>query len=81
MCVVFVCIYYVYHMSAWFHQKPEKGVKSFWAGVVIVTDSCEPPRGCRGPSGPLQEQQVLLATEPLLQPPFYFCLCLVLPLS
>jgi len=35
-----------------------------------ITDGCEPPCGCRElNSGPLEEQSVLLTTEPSLQPP------------
>jgi hypothetical protein len=34
-----------------------------------ITDGCEPPCGCwELNSGPLEEQSVLLATEPSLQP-------------
>ena len=34
-----------------------------------ITDGCEPPCGCWGwNSGPLEEQSVLLSTEPSLQP-------------
>lgn len=37
-----------------------------------VTDSCEPPCGCwESISGPLEEQPLLLAAEPSLQPLFY----------
>ena len=36
----------------------------------LITDGCEPPRGCRElNSGPLEEQAMLLTTEPSLQPP------------
>ena len=41
-----------------------------------VTDSCEPPCGCWELNpGPLEEQPVLLTTEPALQPQFpaYYC--------
>jgi len=35
----------------------------------FITDGCEPPCGCwELNSGPLEEQSVLLATEPSLQP-------------
>jgi len=41
---------------------PEEGVRS-------ITDGCEPPCGCwELNSGPLEEQSVLLTTEPSLQP-------------
>jgi hypothetical protein len=34
----------------------------------LITDGCEPPRGCwELNSGPLEEQPVLLAAEPSLQ--------------
>jgi hypothetical protein len=40
-----------------------------WASDPI-TDGCEPPCGCwELNSGPLEEQSVLLTTEPSLQPP------------
>jgi len=35
----------------------------------LITDGCEPPCGCwKLNSGPLEEQSVLLPTEPSLQP-------------
>jgi hypothetical protein len=38
-----------------------------------IRDGCEPPCGCwELESGPLEEQPVLLATEPSLQPQAYF---------
>jgi hypothetical protein len=51
----------------------------------LITDSCEPPRGCwELNSGPSEEQSVLLTTEPSLQPPkyfsFYLTLMLLIPL-
>jgi hypothetical protein len=37
-----------------------------------TTDGCEPPCGCwKLNSGPLEEQLVLLTTEPSLQPPSF----------
>ena len=37
-----------------------------------ITDGCEPPRGCwEVNSGPLEEQSVLLTTEPSLQPQYH----------
>jgi hypothetical protein len=37
-------------------------------GIGSDTDGCEPPCGCwELNSGPLEEQSVLLTTEPLLQ--------------
>jgi hypothetical protein len=48
-----------------------------------ITDGCEPPCGCwKLNSGPLEEQSVLLATEPSLQPllfifkSWFFCVAL-----
>ena len=36
----------------------------------LITDACEPPYGCwELNSGPLEEQAMLLTTEPSLQPP------------
>ena len=36
----------------------------------LTTDGCEPPYGCwELNSGPLEEQAMLLTTEPSLQPP------------
>ena len=36
----------------------------------LITDGCEPPRGCRElNSGSLEEQAMLLTAEPSLQPP------------
>jgi hypothetical protein len=44
-------------------DKPEEGIGA-------ITDGCEPPYGCwELNSGPLEEQLVLLTTEPSLQPP------------
>ncbi|CAO2635687.1 hypothetical protein LEMLEM_LOCUS23230 [Lemmus lemmus] len=35
----------------------------------LITDGCEPPCGCRElNSGPLEDQAMLLTTEPSLQP-------------
>ena len=42
----------------------------------LITDGCEPPCGCwELNSVPLEEQAVLLTSEPSLQPP---CLCLLI---
>jgi hypothetical protein len=39
----------------------------------LITDGCEPPCGCWDlNSGPLEDQPVLLTTEPSLQPPCLF---------
>ena len=41
----------------------------------LITDGCEPPCGCLElNSGPLEEQSVLLTSEPSLQPYFDFFL-------
>jgi len=49
----------------------------------LITDGCEPPCGCwELNSGPLEEQPVLLTTEPSLQPcpsGFWSCFGLLLP--
>lgn len=46
---------------AWSPTKPERGVRSPGG---VVTDSCEPPRGCWELNpGPGREQPVLLANE------------------
>ena len=37
--------------------------------VCFITDGCEPPCGCRElNSGPLEEQAMLLTSEPSLSP-------------
>ena len=42
--------------------RPEKGTR-------LITDGCEPPCGCwEMNSGPLEEQAMLLTTEPSFQP-------------
>ena len=48
----------------------------------LITDGCEPPCGCwELNSGPLEEQAMLLTTEPSLQPPilFIFYVCIYHP--
>jgi hypothetical protein len=46
--------------------RPEEGIRSPGPGV---RDGCEPPYGCKESNpGPLQEQPVLLTSEPSLQP-------------
>jgi len=43
-----------------------------------ITDGCEPPCGCwELNSGPLEEQSLLLTTEPSLQPPVHILLKVV----
>ena len=48
----------------------------------LITDGCEPPCGCwELNSGPLEEQAVLLTSEPSLQPPFSsFLIFIAVPL-
>ena len=47
-----------------------------------VTDSCELPYGCwELNSGPLEEQPVLLTTEPSLQPQILVLACLLTPVD
>ena len=46
---------------------------------TVIADSYEPPCGCwEMNTGPLEEQPVLLTTEPSLQPPWTsFIICLI----
>ena len=54
----FLFIYYVYNILQ-------------ARGRHLITDGCEPPCGCwELNSGPLEEQAMLLTTEPSLQPLF-----------
>jgi len=47
-----------------------------------ITDGCEPSYGCWDlNSGPLEEQSVLLTTEPFLQPSLLFLNYLVLRIN
>ena len=56
---------YVYYMCAWCRQRPEEVVES---SGTEGTDHSERPCGCCDLSlGPLQEQPVLLDTDPFLQ--------------
>ena len=49
--------------------RPDEGSRSSGTGV---TDPCEPPCGCWGPTqGPLQEQKLLLTSEHLSTPAFF----------
>ena len=69
----FLKIYSIYFTNVWVdccclqtHQKK---------ALDPITDGCEPPCGCwELNSGPLEEQLVLLTTEPSLQPYFLFFL-------
>jgi hypothetical protein len=72
---VFVCMnvspvfMYVHHMCAWCPRKSEDSFRSPGMGV---TDGCEPLTGsCKLNAGLLRKQQVLLITEPSLQPYIY----------
>ena len=51
------------------HQVPGKSGKDSGSPASGVTDGCELPCGCwESNPGPLEEQPVLLTTEPALQP-------------
>lgn len=67
MCVgVSLSYMLVCHLQAWSSLRTEKGVRAPGTGV---THDCEPPCGCWDSNpGPLEEQLVLLTTEPSLQP-------------
>ncbi|XP_038167074.1 ras-related protein Rab-13 isoform X2 [Arvicola amphibius] len=55
--------YFVYiHTSA--NQVPSEVRREWWTPGTLVTDGCEPPRGCwELNSGPLEEQSVFLTAE------------------
>jgi hypothetical protein len=57
----------MYMSTLWFSlDTPEEGIRS-------ITDGCKPPCGCWDlNSGPLEEEPVLLAAEPPLQPCSFF---------
>ena len=58
--------YILYTMCVYCPLKPEEGVRTSGTGVM---DGCRLPCGCwELNSGPLEEQPVLLTTEPSLQP-------------
>ena len=60
-------IYYIYNILPPCIPECQKRVPD------LITDGCEPPCRCwELNSGPLEEQPVLLTTEPPLQPPEYF---------
>lgn len=64
MSVFPVCMY-VYHIHPWYPQKSEEGIKFPGTGVTV---GWEPRCGCWEPNPvPLEEQSVLLFTEPSLQ--------------
>lgn len=54
-----------HHLCVWCPQEPEEGIQSLGAGT---TDGCKPPRECRESNlSPLEEQPLLLTTEPFPQ--------------
>ena len=60
---LFIFIYYVYHILSVCMPTGEKRAPD------PIRDGCEPPCDCRElNSGPLEEQAMLLTTEPSLQP-------------
>jgi hypothetical protein len=68
MDVLPACMY-MNHTHSWCLWKSEEGSVAYGS----VTDDCEPPYRCWELNpGPLQEQQVLLAAEPSLQPHSFF---------
>jgi hypothetical protein len=69
-----IYLFYVYeHTVAVFNQK---------RALDPITDGFEPPCGCwELNSGPLEEQSVLLTTQPSLLPPTRFSLKVLPPLS
>lgn len=69
--ICFVCVRILppwasVHMCAWYTHRSEEGSGYPSPGV---TDGFESPRGCWKPNlDPLQQLQVLLASEPSVQP-------------
>ena len=60
----YLFIYYVYNILSVCVPAGQKRAPD------LITDGCEPPCGCwELNSGPLEEQAILLTTEPSLQPP------------
>ena len=58
---LYICIWWVHCRCLQTHQKRASDP---------IADGCEPPCGCwELNSGPLEDQSVLLTTEPSLQPP------------
>jgi hypothetical protein len=56
----------MYYVHSWCLQRPEEDAGSSGTGVM---NGCDPPCGCQEwNSGPLEEQPVLLTSEPSLQP-------------
>jgi hypothetical protein len=65
VCVMPVCKS-ANHVYTWYSQRPKGVISSPETRIVI---GCEPPYRCWGLSlGLLEEQPVLLASEPSLQP-------------
>jgi len=68
---LYVCMH-VHPVCAWCLRRSEEGIRSPGTGDK---EGCEPPCGFWELNlGPLQEQQVLLTTEPSLQPPIFVLL-------
>jgi hypothetical protein len=61
--VLLACV--PYHWSALCSWRPGKGVGSSGTGLM---DGCELPCGCEKTNLVLLQEQVLLTTEPFLQP-------------
>ena len=66
---LFLLVSYL-HTCVQYLQRPEEGIRSLGTGV---TGGCELPCGCWELNpGPLEEQPVLVTTEPSLQPNLKF---------
>jgi hypothetical protein len=62
--IMCLCALPVYHVYTWYRKKSKGGVTS---PETEVADSCELPFGCQESNpDPLEEQTVLLTTEPSL---------------
>ena len=68
MCMSFLpACAHMHHLHTRCHWRLDKDVRS--SGIRII-DSCELSCGCLELNlGPLQEQQLILSSEPTLQPP------------
>jgi hypothetical protein len=65
---MYVNVLLTYHLHVWCPWRPEEGIGSLRTGVM---DGCESLCGFQESNpGPLQEQHVLLTTEPSLA--FFF---------
>ena len=66
-CFCFLCFKNLFILCLWVHYRSLQTHQK--RASDPITDGCEPPCGCWGlNSGPLEEQSVLLTTEPSLQP-------------